>query len=157
MVVKWKISQENLGKGLYRIVSAYKPQSLPRTDTGAVPTAYTSLPVDTSEEFQVYCPFGTGICTASTANTFPWEKGDLHLRVLSLRTVTKHTSKRTAFEEDHAADTRAILITVSFDIDNEGRIVHLLNPEPAAKVSGHKTKFIDVVQVSIHLNSISKD
>ena len=157
MVVKWKISQENLGKGLYRIVSAYKPQTFSRADTGTVPTAYTSFPVDTAREFQVYRSFGTGICTASTANTFPWEKGDLHLRILSLRTVTKHTPKRTAFEEDYAANTRTILKTVPLDINDEGMVAHLLNTEPAAKISDHKTKFIDVVQISIHLNTIGED
>jgi hypothetical protein len=40
--------------------------------------------------------------------------------------VAKDTPKGTSFEEDHAADTRAILNTVSFDINDERKVTHLL-------------------------------
>jgi hypothetical protein len=105
--------------------------------------------VDTSREFEIYGPLGAGICAAPTVDTFPGGKGDLDPEILGLRAVAEDTPKGTSLEEDHTADSRAVLEAVPFDVNDEGELTHLSNTEPAAEISGHKTKLIDVVQISI--------
>ena len=135
---------------------ADEPQALSRADTRARATAYTLLPVDTSREFEVYGPLGAGICTAPAVDTLPGRKGDLCPWVLGLRAVTEDTPEGTSLEEDHTADAGAILKAVPFDINDEGELAHLCNTEPMAEVPGHKTKLVDVVQISIQLNLVFK-
>jgi len=125
VAVKWKVSQENLGKGLNRIERAYNHKALSGADTCACATAYASIPEDTSREFKVYDSLGAGIHTASTVNTLFWGKGDLHPRVLGLRAVAEDAPKWTTFEEDYTSDARAIFETVPLDINYEGKLIHL--------------------------------
>ena len=125
MAVKGKVSQENLGKGFNRIARAYNPKAISGADTCACATAYAPIPENTSREFEVYDPLGAGIRTASTEDTLLWGKGDLHPRVLGLRTVAERTSKWTPLEEDHTANTRAIFEAVPLDINYERNIIYL--------------------------------
>ena len=89
-------------------------------------------------------------------DTLPGGKGDFSLWVLGLRAVAEDTPKGTSLEEDHTADARAVLKAVPFDINDEGELVHLSNTEPVAEVSGHKTKLINVVQITIYLNIVGE-
>ena len=90
-------------------------------------------------------------------DTFPGGKGDLGLWVLGLGAVAEDTPKRTSLEKDHTADAWTILKAVPFDINDKGRLTHLPNTEPAAEISGHKTKLVNVVQISIELNVVGEE
>ena len=125
MAVKWKVSEENLGKGFHRIVRAYNPKTLSRADTCTCATAYALIPEDTSREFEVYDTLGAGIHTASTVYTLFWGKGDLHPWILGLRAVAEDTPQGTPLEEYHTADTGAIFEAVPLDINDEGKGIHL--------------------------------
>jgi hypothetical protein len=78
-----------------------------------------------SLEVKVYGFLRANICTAATADTFFREKGKLRARVLRLRILTENTSQRAAFKKYHTADTRTIFETVSFNVDNKRKSVHL--------------------------------
>jgi hypothetical protein len=65
-----------------------------------------------------------GVCAFSTVKAFPGRKGNINFRILGLRAVAKGTPQGTALEEDHTADSRTILETVSLDFNNERKVTH---------------------------------
>jgi len=104
--------------------------------------------MDTSWEIKVNGPFWTGICTPAALDTVSGRKGDLQPWILGLRAVAEDTPKGTSLEEDHTADTGAILKAVPFDIHNKrkiGHLRHLCDTESMGEIPGHETKPVDVV------------
>jgi hypothetical protein len=67
---------------------------------------------------------------------------------LGLRVLTEDTSQRATFKEYDASDTRTIFETVSFNVCNKRKRVHLrhlLNPKFMCKIPGHETEFVDII------------
>jgi hypothetical protein len=87
--------------------------------------------VNTPGEFKVYGPLGARICTVPAADTFPGGEGNLVFWMLGLGAMAEDTPKWTPLEEDNASDAGAVLKAMPFDIDDEGKVAHLSNTEPA--------------------------
>ena len=128
MTIEDMVPQEKLGEGLYRVIRPYQPEALPRTDAGAPSTADAPVPADPAWKIEVDRLLKAGIPAFPTSDAFPGGEGDLHPRVLSLGVLAEDTAEGTALKEDHAADPGAIFETVPLDIDDKGRVAHLLKP-----------------------------